>query len=128
MVADPARALMYLGFMVVLSLAFSILWVEIGGLGSYRVARQLVDAGMQVPGFRRSEGIIAKVVDRYINVVTVLGGILIGLIAGLADFFNVFGSGIGILLMVGILYQYYELLARERVTEMYPALGRILGS
>lgn len=127
-VADPARALMYLGFMVVLSLAFSILWVEIGGLSSYRVARQLVDAGMQVPGFRRSEGIIAKVVDRYINVVTVLGGILIGLIAGLADFFNVFGSGIGILLMVGILYQYYELLARERVTEMYPALGRILGS
>jgi len=50
------------------------------------------------------------------------------LIAGLADFFNVFGSGIGILLMVGILYQYYELLVRERVTEMYPALGRILGS
>jgi len=114
--------------MVVLSLAFSILWVEIGGLSSFKVAQQLVDAGMQVPGFRRSEGIIAKVVDRYISVVTVLGGILIGLIAGLADFFNVFGSGIGILLMVGILYQYYELLVRERVTEMYPALGRILGS
>ncbi|MDH5361983.1 MAG: preprotein translocase subunit SecY, partial [Aigarchaeota archaeon] len=124
---DPVRALMYLAFMVVLSLAFSILWVEIGGLGSSRVAQQLVDAGMQVPGFRRSEGIIARVVDRYINVVTVLGGIFIGLIAGLADFFNVFGSGIGILLMVGILYQYYELLVRERVTEMYPALGRILG-
>jgi len=125
---DPVRALMYLAFMVVLSLAFSILWVEIGGLGSSRVAKQLVDAGMQVPGFRRSEGIIARVVDRYINVVTILGGILIGLVAGLADFFNVFGSGIGILLMVGILYQYYELLVRERVTEMYPALGRILGS
>lgn len=122
------RALMYLAFMVVLSLAFSILWVEIGGLSSSRVAKQLVDAGMQVPGFRRSEGIIARVVDRYINVVTILGGILIGLVAGLADFFNVFGSGIGILLMVGILYQYYELLVRERVTEMYPALGRILGS
>jgi len=127
-VDDPVRALVYLAFMVVLSLAFSILWVEIGGLSSFKVAQQLVDAGMQVPGFRRSEGIIAKVVDRYISVVTVLGGILIGLIAGLADFFNVFGSGIGILLMVGILYQYYELLVRERVTEMYPALGRILGS
>jgi len=39
----------------------------------------------------------------------------------------VFGGGIGILLMTGILYQYYQILVRERLTEMYPALGRLLG-
>jgi len=33
----------------------------------------------------------------------------------------------GILLSVGILYQYYQLIMRERVSEMYPALRRFLG-
>ena len=37
------------------------------------------------------------------------------------------GSGIGILLSVGIIYQYYEILARERLEETYPALSKIFG-
>jgi preprotein translocase subunit SecY len=57
----------------------------------------------------------------------VLGGIIVGLTAGLSDFVGVFGSGTGILLSVGIIYQYYELLMRERAAEMYPAFRRIIG-
>ncbi|MEM2336658.1 MAG: preprotein translocase subunit SecY, partial [Candidatus Bathyarchaeia archaeon] len=64
---------------------------------------------------------------RYIPTVTILGGIIVGLIAGLSDFFGVFGSGIGILLSVGIIYQYYEILVRERAAEVYPAFRRIFG-
>jgi protein transport protein SEC61 subunit alpha len=37
------------------------------------------------------------------------------------------GTGTGILLSVGIIYQYYELLMRERAAEMFPAFRRILG-
>ena len=59
--------------------------------------------------------------------VTVLGGIIVGLVAGFADFFGTFGTGTGILLSVGIIYQYYELLMKERAAEMYPAFRRILG-
>jgi len=51
----------------------------------------------------------------------------LGLIASFSDFLGVFGSGVGILLLVGILEQYYQILARERITEMYPALGGLLG-
>ena len=58
--------------------------------------------------------------------VTILGGIIVALLAGLADFVGVFGSGTGILLAVGIVYQYYELLMRERAAEMYPAFRRII--
>jgi preprotein translocase subunit SecY/protein transport protein SEC61 subunit alpha len=29
--------------------------------------------------------------------------------------------------MIGILYQYYTLLLRERIVEMYPAISRVLG-
>jgi preprotein translocase subunit SecY len=48
-------------------------------------------------------------------------------VAGFSDFFGTFGSGVGILLSVGIIYQYYELLMRERAAEMFPAFRRILG-
>jgi len=33
----------------------------------------------------------------------------------------------GVLLSVGIIYQYYELLMQERAAEMYPAFRRLLG-
>jgi preprotein translocase subunit SecY len=86
-----------------------------------------MDSGMQIPGYRRSGRPIEAVLKRYIPVVTVLGGIIVGLVASFADFFGAFGTGTGILLSVGIIYQYYELLMKERAAEMYPAFRRILG-
>jgi len=125
--SDPVRALVFVGIMVAFCIVFSLTWLEVGGLGPKTVAKQLVDAGMQIPGFRRSGRPIELVLKRYIPVVTILGGAIVGLIASVADFFGVFGSGMGILLSVGILYQYYQLLMQERVAEMYPAFRRVLG-
>jgi preprotein translocase subunit SecY/protein transport protein SEC61 subunit alpha len=125
--SDPVRALVFVGIMVSFAVIFSLTWLEVGGLGPSTVAKQLVDSGMQVPGFRRSGKSIEIILKRYIPVVTILGGAIIGLIASVSEFFGVFGSGMGILLAVGILYQYYQLLVQEQVAEMYPALGRVLG-
>jgi protein transport protein SEC61 subunit alpha len=125
--AEPMRALVYLGILVAFCAVFSLIWLEVGGLGPDKVAKQLMDSGMQIPGYRRSGRPIESILKRYIPVVTVLGGIIIGLIAGIANFLGVFGSGTGILLAVGIIYQYYELLMRERAAEMFPAFRRILG-
>ncbi|MEM3673019.1 MAG: preprotein translocase subunit SecY [Candidatus Bathyarchaeia archaeon] len=125
--ARPDRALGYLTILVVFCVIFSLTWLEVGGLGPSTVAKQLVDAGMQIPGYRRSEKAIESILKRYIPAVTVLGGIIVGLIAGISDFLGVFGSGMGILLSVGIIYQYYEILVRERAAEMYPAFRRIFG-
>jgi preprotein translocase SecY subunit len=124
---DPLRALGYLGILVVFCVVFSLTWLEVGGLGSARVAKQLVDSGMQIPGYRRSGKAVESILKRYIPAVTVLGGIIVGLIAGVSDFFGVFGSGMGILLAVGIIYQYYETLMQERAAEMYPAFRKIFG-
>jgi len=123
----PLRAIAYTGILVAFSIVFSLTWLEVGGLGPSTVAKQLVDSGMQIPGFRRSEKPMEQVLKRYIPTVTILGGALVGLIAALADFFGVFGTGMGVLLSVGILYQYYQLLMQERVAEMYPALRRFFG-
>jgi len=125
--ADPVKALVFVGVMVTFSIIFSLTWLEVGGLGPSTVAQQLVDSGMQIPGFRRSGKSIEVILKRYIPVVTILGGAIIGLIASVAGFFGVFGTGMGVLLAVGILYQYYQLLVQEQVAEMYPAFGRVLG-
>jgi preprotein translocase SecY subunit len=125
--AEPIRASVYLAILVVFCAVFSLIWLEVGGLGPDKVAQQLMDSGMQIPGHRRSSRPIQAILKRYIPVVTVLGGIIVGLIAGIADFLGVFGTGTGILLSVGIIYQYYELLMRERAAEMFPAFRRIIG-
>jgi preprotein translocase subunit SecY/protein transport protein SEC61 subunit alpha len=126
-IAEPIRAAVYLAIIVAFCAVFSLIWLEVGGLGPSKVARQLMDSGMQIPGYRRSERPIEAILKRYIPVVTVLGGIFVGLLAGLSDFAGAFGTGTGILLSVGIIYQYYELLMRERAAEMFPAFRRILG-
>jgi len=125
--ADPIRAAAYVGILVAFCVVFSLTWLEVGGLGPSAVAKQLVDSGMHVPGYRRSGKPIETLLKRYITPVTILGGIIVGVIAGMADFFGVFGSGMGILLSVGIIYQYYQLLIQERAAEMFPAFRRVLG-
>jgi preprotein translocase SecY subunit len=123
----PVKAFVYLGILVAFCVVFSLTWLEVGGLGPSTVAKQLVDSGMQIPGYRRSGKAIELLLKRYIPAVTVVGGVVVGMVAGVSDFFGVFGSGMGILLSVGIIYQYYELLMQERAAEMYPAFRRIFG-
>jgi len=124
---NPYRYLIYTVILVAFCVVFSLIWLQVGGLDPRTVAQQLVDSGMQIPGFRRSEKPIETLLNKYIPSVTVLGGLIVGLLAALADFFGAFGTGTGILLSVGIVYQYYQQLMQERVEEMYPSIRRFLG-
>jgi preprotein translocase SecY subunit len=126
-VGHPIRAIVYVAILVAFCIVFSLTWLEVGGLDPSTVAQQLVSAGMQIPGYRRSGRAIKSILSRYIPSVTILGGIIVGLVAGVSNVFGVFGSGTGILLSVGIIYQYYEILTRERAAEMFPAFRRIFG-
>ncbi len=126
-VADPLRAVIYLLILVGLSVIFARVWVEVAGMSAQAQAKQLVNAGMQIPGFRRSPAIIEQIMNRYIPSLTIISGIAIGLLAGLADMLGAISTGIGILLSVGIIYQYYQILAKEQLAEAYPGLGKIMG-
>ncbi|MGB9023909.1 MAG: preprotein translocase subunit SecY [Candidatus Bathyarchaeia archaeon] len=125
--SDPIRAGVYAGLLILFCVFFAVTWVEVGGMDSNTVAKQLLDSGMQIEGFRRSQMPIRQLLQRYIPVVTVVGGIVVGVIAASADFLGAFGSGTGILLTVGIIEQYYQILVRERITELYPAARAFLG-
>ncbi len=124
---DPIRAGVYMLIFVLACVFFAVTWVEVGGMDSKTVSKQLIDSGMQIEGFRRSGSTIRQILDRYIPAVTVIGGITIGIIAAGADFLGAFGTGTGILLTVGIIQQYYEILVKERITEIYPGTKGLLG-
>jgi len=127
-VQNPVHSVIYLAYLITMAVVFAKLWVEIGGLNPKQVAKNLMDANVQVPGFRRTGLSIEQVLNRYIPTLTIIGGILIGLIAGVSDLFGVFGTGIGILLMCDIILQYYQMLLKEQVEEVSPALASLIGA
>jgi preprotein translocase subunit SecY len=110
-------------------IVFAIFWVETTGMGASRVARQIQKSGMQIPGFRRNEQVIEKVVSRYIPKVTVIGGAFVGVLTLIASMFGLIGGvgGTGMLLCVSIIYQLYEKLASEQLMEMHPLMRKFLG-
>ncbi|MBS7252166.1 MAG: preprotein translocase subunit SecY [Candidatus Freyarchaeota archaeon] len=125
--ADPVRAGVYLLLFAGFCGLFAYIWIDVSGLSPKDIANQLIQAGMMVPGFRRSPVIIEKILDRYIPVVTILGGLGVGVLAALADFAGALGSGVGMLLTVGIIYQYYQIIAQEQLATINPALRGLLG-
>ena len=124
---DPSRAVGYVLFMIGIVIVFGKLWVELGGLSPKSAAKNLLDADVQIPGFRRSNKPIESLLNKYIPSVTLIGSAILGLLAGVSDVLGVFGSGIGVLLMVDILINYYTQLVREQVEVVMPRLGALLG-
>jgi len=125
--AGLVHVLVYTALLCILCVFFAVAWVESSGMSARDQAEQLVKAGLQVPGFRQSPKILERLLKRYISALTILSGLFIGLLAAFADLLGAIGTGMGILLTVEILYQYYEIIAREQAVEMYPVLERILG-
>ena len=121
------RAFVYGTAMIILAVFFSRMWIETAGMGPKDVSKQLLDAGMQIPGWRRNKKTIEKRLEMYIPAAASLGGLFIGILAAFADFAGALGTGTGILLSVSIMRQYFDILAKERAAEMHPALRDFLG-
>ncbi len=125
--ADLLRALTYVLFAVAFSVMFAKIWVEIGGLSPKAAAKNLIGADVMIPGFRRSGASVEAILAKYIPVITIIGGMFIGLLASLTSLFGVFDTGVGLLLMVDIIIQYYQMLVKEQLETMMPRLGSLLG-
>ncbi|MCL1983925.1 MAG: preprotein translocase subunit SecY, partial [Methanomassiliicoccaceae archaeon] len=96
--------------MVLGSIMFAKFWISTTNMGAESVANQIQKSGMQIPGFRRDPRVLRRVLERYIPIVTVLSGAIVGALAAGADLIGTTGnaSGTGVLLTVGILIQFYE--------------------
>jgi len=124
---DPLHVVVYSLLYIILAVLFGVAWIITSGMDPESQAEQLAKAQLQIPGFRKSEKVIANMLRRYIWSLTILSSVLIGAIAVLSDLLRAMGGGTGILLLVGIIIQYYSILASERALEMYPSLSRLLG-
>jgi preprotein translocase subunit SecY len=116
----------YLTFMSVGAVIFSLLWMNIGGQDAGSVADQIMDSKLQIPGFRQDKRIITRMLSRYIVPLTVLGGLSVGLLAATADLLGALSRGTGILLSVMILYNMYEQIARQHYDDMPDFLRRFV--
>lgn len=127
LVVDPAGALIYGLVFIGLSLLFGILWVDVAGLDPATQAQNLIDSGVQISGMRTNPKILENILSRYIYPLAFFSSLIVGVIAVVATYLGVYGTGVGLLLAVTIAQQYYSLLAYERSLEMYPLLKRLIG-
>ena len=121
------HALVYVLVFVVFSVLFAVFWVQTAGLDARSQAKQIMNSGLQIPGFRKDPRVLERMLDRYIWPLTVLGGIAVGLIASLADLSGALGSGTGILLTVMIVYRLYVDIARQHMMDLSPAVRKFVG-
>jgi len=121
------QALFYMAFFIVGSVVFSIFWVQTAGMDAKSQAQQMISSGLQIPGFRKDERVLERLLNRYIWPLTIMGGITVGFLASLADLTGALSRGTGILLTVMIIYKLYEDIARQHMMDMNPMVRKFMG-
>jgi protein transport protein SEC61 subunit alpha len=111
---DPLHTVIYVMFVLLSCALFSKTWIEVSGSSSRDVAKNLRDQGLTFSGYKQEKTSIVKVLDMYIPTAAAFGGMCIGMLTIVADFLGAIGSGTGILLAVTIIYQYHEMVAKEK--------------
>ena len=111
-IRDPFHTLFYIAFVLASCAIFSKIWIEISGSSARDVAKQLMDQDMIIEGMREES--MVRYLNRYIPTAAAFGGMCIGGLSIFADFMGAIGSVTGILLAVTIIYQYFEMIAKEK--------------
>lgn len=125
-VATFFQAIVYVLVFVIGSVVFSIFWVQTSGMDARSQAKNIMSSGLQIPGFRRDPRVLEQILDRYIGPLTVMGGMAIGLLAGLADLMGTLTNGTGLLLAVMIIYRLYEEVAKQHMMDLHPSMRKFM--
>lgn len=123
---DIAHSLVYLLIMMVGAVIFSIFWVQTSGMDASSQAKQIMSSGLQIPGFRRDQRVLERLLNRYIWPLTVMGALTVGFLAGFADLTGALSRGTGILLAVMIIYKLYEEIAKQHMMDMHPLMRKFM--
>ena len=124
--ADIGHSAVYMLFMIVGAVIFSIFWVQTAGMDAKSQAKQIMASGLQIPGFRKDERILERVLNRYIWPLTIMGAIAVGFLAATADLTGALSQGTGILLSVMIIYKLYEEIAKQHMMDMHPMMRKFM--
>ena len=121
------QALVYITILITGAVIFSLFWVQTSGMDARSQAKQMMASGLQIPGFRKDQRILEKILERYIMPLTVMGAITVGFLAAMADISGALGNGTGILLTVMIVYKLYEDIAKQHMYDMNPMMKKFMG-
>jgi len=124
--ADGAHCLLYVLFMIAGAVMFSIFWMQTSGMDARSQAKQIMASGLQIPGFRRDERVLERLLNRYIWPLAVMGAIAVGFMAAAADLTGALSRGTGILLTVMIIYRLYEDIAKQHMMDMHPMMRKFM--
>ncbi|MBW3012182.1 preprotein translocase subunit SecY [Candidatus Woesearchaeota archaeon] len=124
--SDMLHSLVYIIFMMIGAVVFSIFWVQTSGMDSRSVAKQIMASGLSIPGFRKDLRILESILQRYIGPLTVMGALAVGFLAASADLTGALSRGTGILLSVMIIYKMYEDIAKQHMMDMHPMMRRFM--
>jgi preprotein translocase subunit SecY len=122
----PIRVLFHIIFYVTFAVIFAMFWVKTSGMDAQSQAHNIMNSGLTIPGFRKDERILESVLERYVFPLTIMGGAAIGLIAGLTNVVGALVAGNSILLVVMIMYQFYQNIAKQHSVDMHPALRKFI--
>ncbi len=122
------QGLTHVLFFMFFSTIFAIFWVKTSGMDSKSQAHKIASSGLQVAGFRQDERVLESILDRYILPLTVMGGMAIGLLASITDLVGALVSGTAILLVIMIMFQFYQNIVQQHQTDMNPAMRKFIGS
>jgi len=125
-VADIGHSLIYLAFMMIGALIFSIFWVQTAGMDAQSQAKNIMSSGLQIPGFRKDERVLERLLNRYIWPLTIMGSLSVGFLAAFADLSGALSRGTGILLTVMIIYRLYEDIAKQHMMDMNPMMRKFM--
>ena len=125
--ADIWHSAVYMLFLISGAVLFSWFWVQTSGMDAKSQAKQIMKSGLQIPGFRKDERVLERLLQRYIGPLTIMGAIAVGILAGLADVSGALTTGTGLLLTVMIIYRLYEDIARQHMMDMNPMMRKFMG-
>jgi preprotein translocase subunit SecY len=111
----------------ILSALFSFFWVKTSGMDEASQAKNILASGLAIPGFRKDPRVLESILSRYILPLTIMGGLAIGLLAGVTDILGALTSGTALLLAITITYQLYQNIAQQHAMDMHPAMKKLIG-
>jgi len=120
------QGLTHILFFVGFCTLFSVFWVKTSGMDSKAQAQRIAASGLQVAGFRQDIRVLESILDRYIMPLTVMGGAAIGLLAASTDLLGALVSGTAILLVIMIMFQFYQNIAQQHMTDMNPMMRKFM--
>ncbi|KAI9254043.1 SecY subunit of pre protein translocase [Sporodiniella umbellata] len=109
----PLHTFIYSALTLFTCAYLSKLWIDVSGASSRDVARTLKDQRVSIAGYR--ENTMYKELNRVILPAATTGGAVLALVSLTSDILGAIGTGPGILISVLVIFQYFEMFAREQM-------------